>query len=76
MHRLGALDDAIAWAEQLSTLAPLTMAGHKIALEHRTTEPSPVDDVEAARKAAWASGDAVEGRTAFLEKRPAHFTGR
>ena len=76
VHRLGGLDDAVAWAEQLSTLAPLTMEGHKLALEHRTAEPPPVDAVESARKAAWASDDAVEGRTAFLEKRPAHFTGR
>ncbi len=76
VHRLGGLDDAVAWAEQLSTLAPLTMEGHKVALEHRSAEPAPVEAVEAARTAAWASDDAVEGRTAFLEKRPAHFTGR
>jgi enoyl-CoA hydratase len=76
VHRLGGLDDAVGWAEQLSTLAPLTMEGHKLALEHRAAEPPPVDVVEAARTAAWASEDAVEGRTAFLQKRPAHFTGR
>lgn len=75
VHRLGGLDDALAWAEQLATLAPLTIAGHKVALEHRHEVPAAVDEVEAARKAAWASKDAVEGRTAFLEKRPAHFTG-
>ena len=75
IHRLGGLDDAIAWAEQLSTLAPLTMEGHKVALEHRVAEAEVVEAVEAARVAAWASNDAVEGRTAFLDKRPAHFTG-
>jgi enoyl-CoA hydratase len=31
-------------------------------------------EFEAARQAAWASADAEEGRTAFLEKRFANFT--
>jgi enoyl-CoA hydratase len=75
IHRLGGLDHALAWADQLAALAPLTIAGHKLALEHRTPEPPTVESVEEARAAAWASNDAVEGRTAFLEKRPAHFIG-
>ena len=75
VHRLGGLDDALAWAERLATLAPLTIAGHKLALEHRGPVPTLIEEVEDARTAAWASRDAVEGRTAFLEKRPAHFTG-
>ena len=66
-----------AWARELATtMAPLTMAGHKLALERSGPPPTPDAAVEAARLAAWASADAVEGRTAFLEKRPAHFTGR
>jgi enoyl-CoA hydratase len=75
IHRLGDLADALAWADQIAALAPLTMAGHKVALEHRSDDSPVVDVVEAARAAAWASDDAVEGRTAFLEKRPAHFSG-
>jgi enoyl-CoA hydratase len=75
IHRLGSLADAIAWAHELAALAPLTIAGHKVGLERADVEPD-VDEVfEAARAAAWGSADAVEGRTAFMEKRPARFTG-
>ena len=75
IHRMGTLDDAVEWAHELARLAPLTIAGHKVGLEHATPEP-PVDDAfEAARSAAWASTDAEEGRTAFLEKRRPDFTG-
>ena len=75
VHRLGGLDDALAWAGELDRLAPLTVAGHKVALE-RSARPPAVDElVEAARARAWASADAAEGRAAFLEKRPARFTG-
>ncbi|HEU4841054.1 MAG TPA: enoyl-CoA hydratase-related protein [Ilumatobacteraceae bacterium] len=77
IHRLGDLDAALAWARELATtMAPLTMAGHKLALERSGPPPTPDAAVEAARLAAWASTDAVEGRTAFLEKRAARFTGR
>lgn len=75
IHRLGTLDDALAWAHELSRLAPLTIAGHKLGLERSTPEPAVDDLFEAARSHAWASTDAEEGRTAFLEKRRANFTG-
>lgn len=75
VHRLGHLDDALAWAAELAALAPLTIAGHKLALECSAPPPDRHDLVDAARSAAWASADAVEGRSAFLEKRAARFTG-
>jgi enoyl-CoA hydratase len=76
VHRLGTLADAVGWAHELSRLAPLTIAGHKLGLEHAVPEPETDAAFEAARSAAWASADAEEGRTAFLEKRRPDFTGR
>lgn len=78
IHRLGTREDALVWAEELSRLAPLTIAGHKLALEHSTAfgPGGPRHEVfEAVRRAAWASRDAVEGRSAFLEKRSPKFIG-
>lgn len=76
IHRLGTLDEAVAWAHELSRLAPLTIAGHKIGLENAQLEPTDDAEFEAARALAWASEDAEEGRTAFLDKRRADFRGR
>jgi enoyl-CoA hydratase len=72
VQRLGTLDDALAWAAAIAELAPLSVAGHKHILEQADDDAGVADVI--AR--AWASADAVEGRTAFLEKRSAHFTGR
>ncbi len=76
VHRLGDLDDALQWARQLAGLAPLTIAAHKLALERSAPDPAPDELVAAARLAAWRSADAVEGRAAFLAKRPPMFHGR
>jgi enoyl-CoA hydratase len=75
VHRLGTLADALEWAKELAQLAPLTVRGHKLAIERLVPEPPADELVEAARAAAWASADADEGRRAFLDKRPARFTG-
>lgn len=76
VHRLGGLDAALDWAQEIARLAPMTIAGHKLALERCSSGPDLNVEVEEARRAAWASEDAEEGRRAFLEKRPAGFVGR
>lgn len=73
IHRIGDLEAALVWARQLADLAPLTMQAHKVGLElGADADPARFEEL---RTAAWASSDAVEGRTAFLEKRRSNFTG-
>jgi enoyl-CoA hydratase len=69
VQRLGTLDDALAWADDIAALAPLTLRAHKAALER----PS---EAAAARRAAWASDDLREGLAAFRERRRPRFHGR
>ena len=73
--REGDLDAALAWAADIAALAPLTIAGHKLALNR--LDPKPADpDVEAAFRRAWASEDLAEGQRARSEKRAPDFQGR
>jgi enoyl-CoA hydratase len=75
VHRIGDVEAALTWAAELAVLAPLSVAAQKLTLE-RLAQALPDDaDVTAARERAWRSADAVEGRRAFLEKRPPQFRG-
>ena len=69
--RGGSPDDALAWATELATLAPLSLAYSKLALNGG--DPA---DVDAAFAACWASSDVAEFRAARAERRPPVFTGR
>lgn len=76
VHRLGPADEALAWAAELTGLAPLTIRGHKLGC-NAATEPGGGTDVYAeARERAWASDDLQEGLAAFRERRRPRFEGR
>jgi enoyl-CoA hydratase/carnithine racemase len=69
VQRLGSLDDALAWADDVAALAPLSLRAHKAALEGRA-------DADAAIGRAWASDDLQEGLAAFRERRRPVFHAR
>lgn len=91
VQRLGDLDDALGWADDIAALAPLTVAGHKLALRRLDADPDPgaepdprvdadrgVDagSLQAAYAAAWESDDLQEGIAAFRDGRRPRFHGR
>jgi enoyl-CoA hydratase len=71
VQRLGAPSDAVEWAEQIASLAPLTIAGHKLGLNGATA-----GEYGEAFHGAWSSDDLQEGMAAFRERRPPAFRGR
>jgi enoyl-CoA hydratase len=80
VQKLATVDEAIAWADQIVKLAPLTIAGHKIGLnesEQGTGLPAdgPTPIYQAAFLEAWGSDDLQEGLNAFRDRRPADFAG-
>jgi enoyl-CoA hydratase len=78
VQRIGDLDEALAWADELSALAPLTVAAHKLALNvlEQPIGRGGHDEVLAAFDRAWSSDDLQEGIAAFRERRLPHFHGR
>jgi len=69
------IDDAVAWADVIATLAPLTIAGCKIGLNESEPVTGWSPAYRAAFEAAWASADLREGLAAFGERRPPVFKG-
>ena len=74
-QRAGDLDAALAWADEIAALAPLTIQGHKIALNRLEADVGADPAVAAAFTRAWASADLREGISAFHERRPPVFRG-
>ncbi|MCB1039985.1 MAG: enoyl-CoA hydratase [Acidimicrobiales bacterium] len=76
VNRVGALGEAREWAEQIATLAPLTISGHKLMLNKLHEPPATDVDVAAAFNRAWSSEDFAEGLDAFRNRRSPTFHGR
>jgi enoyl-CoA hydratase len=74
-QRAGGMDDALAWADEIATLAPLTIQGHKLMLNRLEPDVGQDPDVAAAFKRAWDSADLREGLAAFHERRTPDFRG-
>ena len=71
--RAGTLDDAVAWATEIATLAPLTLAHNKLILNGSADDDAAI---EASFRTVWESEDVREAATARDEKRPPVFKGR
>jgi enoyl-CoA hydratase len=71
--RTGTFADALAWAQEIAAMAPMTLAYNKLVL-NGTDEDEHV--VEAAFASVWRSDDVQEAARARTEKRQPVFEGR
>ena len=73
-NRLGTLEDAQAWADEIAGLAPLAIQHAKRVLNDDAIEEAEPVHKELFDK-AWASQDVIEAQVARVEKRPPRFKG-
>jgi enoyl-CoA hydratase len=76
VQRLAGLAGALEWSERIATLAPLTIGGHKLALNRLEAGLAEDPAVTGAFRRAWASADLDEGMAAFRERRSPEFQGQ
>ena len=72
VDRSGDLDAALAWAHEIATLAPLSIAHNKLVLNGTGDDAA----IDASFARAWASDDVREAATARAEKRTPIFRGK
>jgi enoyl-CoA hydratase len=73
-NRLGTLEDAQAWADEIAGLAPLAIQHAKRVLNDDAIEEAEPVHKELFDK-AWGSQDVIEAQVARVEKRPPRFKG-
>lgn len=77
--RSGSVADALAWAREIATFAPLSLRHAKLVLGGRADGeahgPEHADALQTSFRAVWSSADALEAATARLERRAPTFRG-
>ncbi|KUI40965.1 enoyl-CoA hydratase [Mycobacterium sp. GA-1199] len=74
-NRIGTLEDAQAWAQEIAGFAPLALQHAKRVLNDDGAYEDPWPAHKDLFDRAWASQDIIEAQVARIEKRPPRFKG-